>query len=187
MNRKIRASISAAFITVVALLAGIGLTDADIRQVFKMFDSAYENNEAEENYEKGIVTRIVDGDTLVVQLDTGEEKVRLIGIDTPESTGKYKDNPEPFGEVASNYVMEMVLNKVVYLETDVSETDKYDRLLRYVWLEEPDKEDFSKMLNVLLLSEGLAVTMSVDPDTKYEDLFKEYEEMAQNKQIGIWN
>ena len=81
--------------------------------------------------EEAYVTKIVDGDTIWVKLGNTEEKVRLIGIDCPE----YTKQIEPYGKEATEYTTEKLLNKMVFLQKDVSNTDNYDRLLRYVWTE----------------------------------------------------
>lgn len=152
---------------------------ADIIGVFDL--------QEDQSYEIGIVTRVVDGDTIIVTIEGIDEKVRLIGIDTPESVGQYSKNPEPFGKEASKYTEDMLLDEVVYLTKDVSETDRYDRLLRYVWIEEPHKTDIeTSMFNAMLLINGYAETMSIKPDTAYETLFKQFQDQAQQEKKGMW-
>lgn len=136
---------------------------------------------------KASVIRVVDGDTLVVNIDNTQTKVRLIGIDTPESvasdeylikTGK-KNSIE--GKNASDFTKSILADySEVYLEKDISETDKYGRLLRYVWLDVPDdKTDLdeisSKMLNAILVKEGYAKSVRYKPDIEYSDYFDELE------------
>ena len=83
------------------------------------------------------VTSVTDGDTIVVRLASGtEERVRLIGVDTPESTGQV----EPFGREAANFTRERVAGKSVFLEIDVAERDRFGRLLAYVWLVQPTSD-----------------------------------------------
>ena len=81
-------------------------------------------------------------------------KVRFVGVNTPEST----TTTEPYGKEASNYTKSQLTGKTVYLEKDVSETDKYGRLLRYVWLNIPkeinDCELRTKMFNAILVAKG---------------------------------
>ncbi|MGB9859388.1 MAG: thermonuclease family protein, partial [Moorellaceae bacterium] len=78
------------------------------------------------------VVNIVDGDTIHVRLPGGqEERVRFIGVNTPESQGKV----EPYGKEAAAYTQRRLSGRTVYLELDVGERDKYGRLLAYVWLE----------------------------------------------------
>lgn len=126
------------------------------------------------------LVRVVDGDTIIVLKDGQETRVRLIGINTPESVAPegYSTSNTQEGILASEYTKELLSDvSVVYLEKDVSETDKYGRLLRYVWLEEPnpDASIFSeietKMLNGILLSSGVAEEKAYPPDTKYQSYF----------------
>lgn len=134
--------------------------------------------------EEVTLVRVVDGDTLVVRFDTGEdEKVRLIGINTPESVApnSYRTKNTKEGEEASKYVKTMLEDvSTVYLQSDTSDRDKYDRLLRYVWLDIPDdvynkSEVKEKMLNAILVEDGIAEVATYEPDTTYADLFEELE------------
>ena len=86
--------------------------------------------------EKSIVDRVVDGDTFVAKKSNGEQiKVRLIGVDTPE-TVKPNTPVQPYGKEASNYSKQHLNNKDVYLEYDKEKEDRYGRTLAYVWLDE---------------------------------------------------
>lgn len=134
--------------------------------------------------EEVTLVRVVDGDTLVVRFDTGEdEKVRLIGINTPESVApnSYRTKNTKEGEEVSKYVKTMLEDvDTVYLQSDTSDRDKYDRLLRYVWLDIPDdvynkSEIKEKMLNAILVEDGIAEVATYEPDTTYADLFEELE------------
>ncbi|MGI9951991.1 thermonuclease family protein [Moorellaceae bacterium AZ2] len=118
------------------------------------------------------VTKVVDGDTVEVRFGDGrQEKLRLIGVDTPESTIQQ----EPYGKEASSFTRSKLLGRTVYLEKDVSERDKYGRLLRYVWLEKPGSltksEIRNKMFNAILLLNGYAQVATYPPDVKYVDYF----------------
>lgn len=117
--------------------------------------------------------RVVDGDTIVVILNGKKEKVRMIGIDTPESVHPDKSRNTPMGKIASKYTRDNLEGKYVRLETDVQERDKYGRILAYVYLDD-------KMFNKTLLEEGLAKTMTIPPNVKYVDDFKRIEEERQN-------
>jgi len=142
---------------------------------------------AEINLIKARVTKAVDGDTVYVKLENGkEEKARFIGVDTPESTTQV----EPYGKEAAAYTKSKLLNKDVWLELDVQERDKYGRLLAYVWLSPPtkenDKEIRTKMFNAVLLLEGYAQVMTVPPNVKYAEYFREYQQEAREKNAGLW-
>lgn len=139
-----------------------------------------------ENYEfqKAKLVRVVDGDTIVVDIEGTQAKVRLIGIDTPESvaskeylarTGKVNSEA---GIKASDYTKTLLENtEYVYLQKDVSDTDRYGRLLRFVWLEVPNdcmdiEEIATKMLNGMLVADHVAEVTPYKPDITHNDDFK---------------
>jgi micrococcal nuclease len=132
-------------------------------------------------FEEAKLIRVIDGDTIEVGLNNTQYSVRLIGINTPESVApdSYKTKNSIEGTEASNTVKDILSDvKTVYLQKDVSDTDKYDRLLRYVWLEKPNDENdineiSTKMLNAILVNKGIAEIATYKPDTKYEWAFKE--------------
>lgn len=145
--------------------------------------------------QKATVVRVVDGDTIVVDIEGEQAKVRLIGIDTPESVASQeyldrtgKENTQE-GKNASDFTKELLTEyPEIYLEKDVSDTDRYDRLLRYVWISIPDtvniEEIRTKMLNGILLDSGVAQIATYPPDVKYAEEFKQlnqniYEENEQ--------
>jgi len=123
------------------------------------------------------VTRVVDGDTIVI--DTGE-KVRYIGMNTPETVDPRKP-VECFGKEASAYNKQLVLNKKVRLEKDVSETDKYGRLLRFVYLED------GTFVNLKLVEDGYASIMTIPPDVKLSSVFLKAEQQARDAKLGLWS
>ncbi|MGI9951517.1 thermonuclease family protein [Moorellaceae bacterium AZ2] len=133
------------------------------------------------------VRQVVDGDTIYVDLPGGrEEKVRFIGVNTPESQGKV----EPYGKEAAAYTEKRLRGRTVYLELDAGERDKYGRLLAYVWLEPPrdasEDEVRCKMFNAELLLAGYAQVMTVPPNVKYASLFVKFQREAQEKGQGLW-
>lgn len=141
--------------------------------------SAYLENQKVNDLEVATVERVVDGDTIEVKIDGEKFKVRLIGVDTPET--KHPRKPiEPYGKEASEYTKKKLEGKKVYLEKDVSDTDRYGRLLRYVWLTKPDKdaditEDMLKdNFNLTLVKEGYGKSLTFPPDVKYAEIIKEY-------------
>ena len=127
------------------------------------------------------VIRVVDGDTIVVSINGREERVRFIGVDTPESVNPDESKNTPEGKIASDFTKELLVNHNVYLEYDVSPTDKYDRLLAYVYLE--DKET---MAQEILLKQGLASTMTIQPNSKYAARFAEIQKQARESGEGFW-
>ncbi len=108
------------------------------------------------------VVRVVDGDTLIVNYNDVEERVRLIGIDTPESVHSDEAQNTEEGVVASEYTKSLVEGKQVELEFDVELRDQYDRMLAYVYVD-------GVMLNKTLLEEGYAEITTYPPNVKYLD------------------
>lgn len=121
------------------------------------------------------VTRVVDGDTIVIE---SGEKVRYIGVNTPESVDPRRP-VECFGKEASAKNKELVAGKQVLLEKDVSDKDRYGRLLRYVWLGDT-------MINDMLVREGYAQVDTVPPDVKQKDRFIASERVARDGKLGLW-
>jgi micrococcal nuclease len=124
------------------------------------------------------VVRVIDGDTIEVSIGSKTYKVRYIGIDTPET--KHPEKPvEWMGKEAAAKNEELVGGKVVGLEKDVSETDKYGRLLRYVWVGD-------LMVNAELVRLGYAQVSTYPPDVKYTDLFSQLQREAREAGRGLW-
>lgn len=129
-----------------------------------------------------LVTKVIDGDTIVVSIGENEETLRQIGIDTPETVDPRK-GIQCFGIEASNKAKELLLGKSVYLESDSSqgERDKYQRLLRYVIL--PDGENFG----LTMIREGYAHEYTYDLPYRYQPDFKAAEKNASENNLGLWN
>lgn len=143
------------------------------------------------NFEEATVVRVIDGDTIHVEINGEKKKVRLILVDTPET--KHPRKPvEFYGKEASAYTTHELDGKTVYLEKDVSDTDRYGRLLRYVWLDIPEGKDLEKDLrekcfNAKLLLQGYANLYTFPPDVKYVDYFRFFEKSARETGLGLWN
>lgn len=133
-------------------------------------------------FEKRTIVNVIDGDT--VELENGE-KVRYIGVDTPETKHPRK-KVECYGKEAAKKNKELVLNKEVLLEKDVSERDRYERLLRYIYLPNPNAETEAIFVNELLIEQGYAQVISYPPDVKYKDLLLKAQKKAQTEGIGLW-
>jgi micrococcal nuclease len=124
------------------------------------------------------VIRVVDGDTLEVNLQGTKEKVRLIGVDTPETVHP-TIGEEPYGREASNFTKEKLTGQKVVLEFDVEERDRYGRLLAYVWLD-------GEMFNEVLLSEGYAQIATYPPNVRYVERFQAAQQEAREAERGLW-
>jgi micrococcal nuclease len=134
--------------------------------------------------EKALVTKVVDGDTIYVQIGGVTKTVRFIGIDTPETV----DPRRPvgcFGKEASNKTKEILTGKEVILQKDVSDTDKYSRILRYIFL--PLEDGQMLFVNDYLVREGYAKVLTYPPDVKYNERFREAEREARLGKKGLWD
>ena len=129
------------------------------------------------------VQKVVDGDTFYIKKDGKDIKVRLIGVDTPESvapSASGKENTKE-GERAAEYLKELIDQKNVYLEYDLDNYDQYGRLLAYVY-----KSDQKTMVQRVLLSEGYAKVVTYQPNVKYAEEFVELQREARSSGKGFW-
>ena len=125
--------------------------------------------------EVGLVVDVIDGDTIKVEIDGQVYSVRYIGINTPEV-----QHYEWMGKEASDANRALVMGKEVLLEKDVSETDRFNRLLRYVYLMD------GTFINAALVEAGFAESIAYPPDTKFNDFFDGLQIQAQIDLAGIW-
>lgn len=129
------------------------------------------------------VKRVVDGDTFIYKENGNNVRVRMIGIDTPESvapeeTGKTNTTE---GKTVSDYIKDLLEGETVYLEYDAGPTDKFDRELAYVYLSDGTR------IQDMLISMGYAKTMTIQPNVRYAEHFVELEQAAHDKKVGFWN
>jgi micrococcal nuclease len=127
---------------------------------------------------EGVVVRVVDGDTIYVQLADRVEKIRYIGVNTPEIHHPIKGE-EPGGREAAAMNRRLVGGRHVRLELDVRSRDRYGRLLAYVWLGDT-------MVNAELVRRGYAQVMTVPPNVRYQDLFVKLQREARDAGRGLW-
>jgi micrococcal nuclease len=142
--------------------------------------------------ERGVVTRVLDGDTLEVALHGGPRRVRLIGVDTPETreneklardvrrSGRSRAALLDLGHAAAAFTKGLALRREVRLELDVERRDRYGRLLAYVWL--PD----GRLLNAELLRAGHAALMTVPPNVRHVAWFRRLQTEARAGRRGMW-
>lgn len=129
----------------------------------------------------GRVVRVVDGDTIHVRLPDGtKEKVRYIGVDTPESV-KPNTPVECFAKAASARNAELVEDERVELRTDAEERDRYGRLLAYVY-----RVRDGAFVNAALVREGYAAPLSVPPNVRHADEFAALARTARRSGRGLW-
>lgn len=145
------------------------------------------------NAQQAQVLEVIDGDTLSVRFEGKKERLRLIGVDTPESSESQKAWRDvkrthkdiktllKLGALASHHTETLVKKSATLrLEFDVGRRDPYDRLLAYVYLSS------GEMLNERLLADGYAQLMTVPPNVKYRKRFKAVLDRAKQNKIGLW-
>jgi micrococcal nuclease len=127
-------------------------------------------------FETAKITRVIDGDTVEIE---GGQKVRYIGIDTPETVDPRKP-VQCFGAEASKKNKDLVEGKIVRMEKDVTDKDKYGRLLRYVYV----GDDF---INVEMVKQGFAYSYSYPPDIKFQNQILQAQQEAEAGKRGLWS
>jgi micrococcal nuclease len=127
---------------------------------------------------EGTVVRIVDGDTIHVRLGERVEKVRYIGVNTPEVHHPSKGE-EPGGRAATLVNRQLVSGRHVRLELDTQSRDRHGRLLAYVWVDET-------MVNAELVRQGFAQVMTVPPNIRHQPLFLKLQREAREAGRGLW-
>lgn len=167
------------------ILRGIGgLKDAIVKPKVEQVPpptttSAIQGVEGQE----ALVLKVIDGDTIEVQLGEEISSVRYIGIDTPETVDPRKA-VECFGKEAANENKKLVGGKQIILVKDISEMDKFGRLLRYVYVKLSDENNL--FVNDYLIRAGFAKAVTFPPDVKFTDQFLQAEKQAREAKRGFW-
>ena len=126
------------------------------------------------------VRRVVDGDTVEIQYKGKVTSVQLIGVDAPETV--HRDKPiEPYGEEATNFMNELLLDESVYIRFEKNKRDQYDRLLGYVYRNSDDM-----FINLEIIREGYGRVDTRHQPFKHEELFLAYQSRAKDIQKGLW-
>ena len=135
-----------------------------------------------DNANERIVLKVIDGDTVhLIDPDSDKpEKVRLIGIDAPEMYDSQRKFAHPLGPKSKEVLQNLIGESNVILEYDVTKTDRYGRTLAYVYL--PD----GTFLNAKMMEEGYAEILTIQPNSKYADLFFMLQQKARKDKKGIW-
>ena len=151
----------------IGLLIIVSLSSCD-----KLIQTENQNNLYE-------VVRVVDGDTVILNIDGKKTRVRLIGIDTPESVAMDESRNVKQGKTASEYTKQLLENKKVRLEYDDEKQDVYDRKLGYLFLDD-------EFINEKLLKEGMAKLYTKTTNQKYSERLKKAEQYARDNKKGFW-
>jgi micrococcal nuclease len=125
------------------------------------------------------VERVVDGDTFIASVRSRRERIRVIGVDTPESVDPNRPD-EPFGKEASDFAKHYLNGETVRLAGDAEPRDRYGRMLAYVWLRD------GTFWNALLAAEGYAQQLTIPPNVTYASLFRSLVSEARRNNRGLW-
>jgi micrococcal nuclease len=159
---------------------------------FTVFAATTVRGGVPEGLDHAVVTRVLDGDTLEVELHGAARRVRLIGVDTPETrdndklgrdvrrSGRSRAALLELGHTATEFTKDLALRREIRLELDVERRDRYGRLLAYVWL--PD----GRLLNAELLRAGHATLMTVPPNVRHVAWFRRLQTEARAGRRGMW-
>ncbi len=140
----------------------------------------------EKNVYEASVLRVVDGDTIVVFLNGQEERVRLIGVDAPESVSLNEEENSVWGQMASEYTKSVLQpGTKVWLSFDLESRDQYGRILAYVWTD-PNLEDMNHLFQKQLLEDGYAIAIYFEPNTKYSSELYAVMDAAIYERTGLW-
>tara|TARA_R110002096_G_scaffold351393_1_gene544430 strand:+ start:2446 stop:2946 length:501 start_codon:yes stop_codon:yes gene_type:complete len=144
---------------------------------------AYYNSGKEEAELSGLmpVSRVVDGDTFWAEDGSKKGvKIRLIGVDAPETRNSNYKKIGFYGQEAKAYLTDLLDNQEVRLEYGVDSLDRYGRVLAYVYLSD------GTFVNEELIKNGFARVLSIPPNIKYVDVFASYERDARESNRGLW-
>ena len=132
------------------------------------------------------VVRVIDGDTIDVYIKGETVRVRMIGIDAPESVSDKEEENSVFGEYASDYTKSNLKEgQRIYLTFDSEKYDMYERLLAYVWTD-TNYEDIGNLYQYRMLEDGYAVVLKIEPNTKFYSQLHEIMQSAVEERRGLW-
>ena len=136
-------------------------------------------NGATERYH--VVTKVVDGDTFWIDEGTEKgQKIRLIGVDAPETRRSSRKEIGAYGTEAKSFLMKMLLNAEIRLDYDVDPTDRYGRTLAYAYLRD------GTFVNAELIEQGYAMVLTVPPNVRFADKFVKLQRKAREERRGLW-
>jgi micrococcal nuclease len=135
------------------------------------------------------VASVVDGDTIRIMTANGEEVIRLIGVDTPETVHPTRGE-EPFGREASDFTKQLLEGRSVYLEFDIEQRDRFGRLLAYVYIDDAAGAwqytgAVLTQVNYTLALQGYASQATFPPNVRYVDLYQQAVADARSARRGL--
>lgn len=133
--------------------------------------------------QEAAVVKVIDGDTFEARFNNQQYMIRMIGIDTPETVDPHRADG-CYGHQASQMAKQLLSGKTVYLVADIEDQDKYQRLLRYVYL--PVNHHQLLFVNDYLMRSGQAKILNIAPNDKFHQQLSQAEDFAQQHQLGLW-
>ncbi len=164
-----------------------GVVEKDLEKLYNGEDLERKVDAKRELDEVSLLS-VVDGDTIWVEYSDKEKpvKIRLIGIDTPESVHSDESKNTEYGIMASDHTKELLKDvETVFLEYDEEKEDQYGRTLAYVYLSDEGSLSDS-MLNAKILADGYALDKVYEPNHKYADVFHALRTVAESDEKGLW-
>ncbi len=185
MKRKLKKQITGIVTSLVVITIALLLDKLEVIDI-KEYINSNESLQTETQRKQQVndsslyeVVRVVDGDTFVINYNGKNEKVRLIGVDTPESVHPNAEKNTEFGNQVSNFSKKMLTGKQVQIELDVEQRDKYGRLLVYAYID-------GQMYNKILLEKGYAKIATYPPNVKHVEEFTALQKQARENKVGLW-
>ncbi|WDF67677.1 thermonuclease family protein [Sphingobacterium oryzagri] len=127
------------------------------------------------------VYKVVDGDTFWVKNRKQQQiKVRLIGIDAPETRNAFYKKKHPLGDFCKDYLTKLLADQTVRLAFDVDSLDRYGRTLAYAYL------DDGLFINEEMIRKGYAIVMTVSPNVQFAEQFHRSQVKAREEKLGLW-
>jgi len=127
------------------------------------------------------VYKVIDGDTFWVKDDNHQQiKIRLIGIDAPETRNAFYKKKHPLGKVGKEYLIKLIGGKEIRLDFDVDSLDRYGRTLAYAY------SSTGLFINEELVRNGYAIIMTVPPNVQFVEEFYEAQKLARKERLGLW-
>ena len=187
--------VTAAVVLIVYFIGGVanGAIEEISTENIEENDVAVNDGQESNTLDEVKFVRVVDGDTIIVTDSAGENKrVRMIGIDTPESVAQEEVRNNKYGVMASDYIKELLSDvDSLYLEYDIDSDDRYDRILAYVWLKDVDdtfnEENIENyMVNAIIIKNGYGVAKRYEPTVAHDEFLHDLMDKAAANDAGLW-
>lgn len=146
-----------------------------------------QRQKTEAEYVSAEIVYVIDGDTIIASWNGKEHKVRMIGIDAPESVSATEEENTVYGELASEYTKANLHEGMkIYLTFDIERTDIYGRTLAYIWLN-TDFTDMNNLYQNQMVSEGYAIAVKYEPNILYWQVLEASMLDAVTNKSGLWS